>query len=130
MSSQPNSARHGASSGADRAVSAINQVNAVVTHMVRQREDDPDTLSDHLLQYLVPAITGLIGGRLFQLVWDAVTSRNRQGLLDEDNQDKQQGLIMSMLFAGASAAFGTLLSTISTRGINSFIQKRHNRRAQ
>ena len=105
---------------ADKTVAAINKVDAKVTEMRRRRMADPDTLGDKALKMIIPSLAGLVGGKLFQMVWNSVMARVHPRP-DDDVKDQQQGLMMSVLFAAASAAFGTLLPRLSDKGTNSLV---------
>ncbi|RYQ23870.1 membrane associated protein [Bifidobacterium pseudolongum subsp. globosum] len=105
---------------ADRTVAAINKVDTKVTEMRQRRMADPDTLGDKALKMIIPSLAGLVGGKLFQMVWNSVMARVHPGP-DDDVKDQQQGLMMSVLFAAASAAFGTLLTRLSDKGANSLV---------
>ena len=99
---------------ADKTVAAINKVDTKVTEMRQRRMADPDTLGDKALKMIIPSLAGLVGGKLFQMVWNSVMARVHPRP-DDDVKDQQQGLIMSVLFAAASAAFGT------DKGANSLV---------
>ena len=88
--------------------------------MRQRRMADPDTLGDKALKMIIPSLAGLVGGKLFQMVWNSVMARVHPRP-DDDVKDQQQGLIMSVLFAAASAAFGTLLTRLSDKGANSLV---------
>lgn len=105
---------------ADRTVAAINKVDTKVTEMRQRRMTDPDTLGDKALKMIIPSLAGLVGGKLFQMVWNSVMARVHPSP-DDDAKDQQQGLMMSVLFAAASAAFGTLLTRLSDKGANSLV---------
>lgn len=105
---------------ADKTVAAINKVDAKVTEMRQRRMADPDTLGDKALKMIIPSLAGLVGGKLFQMVWNSVMARVHPRP-DDDVKDQQQGLIMSVSFAAASAAFGTLLTRLSDKGANSLV---------
>lgn len=105
---------------ADRTVAAINKVDTKVTEMRQRRMADPDTLGDKALKMIIPSLAGLVGGKLFQMVWNSVMARVHPSP-DDDVKDQQQGLMMSVLFAATSAAFGTLLTRLSDKGANSLV---------
>ncbi|RYQ28873.1 DUF4235 domain-containing protein [Bifidobacterium pseudolongum] len=105
---------------ADRTVAAINKVDTKVTEMRQRRMADPDTLGDKALKMIIPSLAGLVGGKLFQMVWNSVMARVHPSP-DDDVKDQHQGLMMSVLFAAASAAFGTLLTRLSDKGANSLV---------
>ncbi|KFI54418.1 DUF4235 domain-containing protein [Bifidobacterium choerinum] len=111
----------------DRTVAALNNVNDKVTAMREARMADPDTLGDKVFRMAFPAVVGLIGGKVFSSVWNLVTAKIHPNP-DDDAQDRQQGLVMSMLFAAASAAFGTLLTDVSTKGVQKIITRLQRRR--
>lgn len=111
----------------DKTVAAINKVDTKVTEMRQRRMADPDTLGDKALKMVIPTLAGLVGGKIFQMVWNNVTARVHPGP-DDDAKDQQQGLMMSVLFAAASAAFGTLLTRLSDRGANSLVHHMQVRR--
>lgn len=108
-------------------VDAINKVNDKATALRVRRQRDPDTLGDKFLKMAIPGLTGLVGGKVFQLVWNSVTSRAHPGP-DDDAQDRRQGLMMSVVFAAASAAFSTLLTDLSDRGAASIVRRLQIRR--
>ncbi|KFI64155.1 DUF4235 domain-containing protein [Bifidobacterium cuniculi] len=116
-------------STADKAVKAINKVDDKVTALRRQRMTDPDTLGDKAVKAIIPSLAGLVGGKLFQLVWNSVTSKVHPDL-DDDERDRQSGIMMSMLFAAASAAFGVLVTRISDKGALDFVQHRQAKRTR
>lgn len=106
----------------DRTVAALNRVDDKVTAMREARTSDPDTLGDKVLRMAFPAVVGLVGGKVFSSVWNLVIAKVHPSP-DDDEQDRQQGLVMSMLFAAASAAFGTLLTSVSTKGVQKIIDR-------
>lgn len=113
-------------SSADRTVEALHQVDAKVNALRDQRLNDPDTLGDKLVKWAVPSLAGLIGGKLFQYVWDRGISRRnaRRGLA----ADTPQGMAASLAFAAASAAVGAVIGQLSDRGSQAFVERRHRRR--
>lgn len=114
-------------SSTDRIVKQINSVDNKVTQLRKSRMSDPDTLSDKALKWIIPTLTGLVASKVFQMVWDKVTAKAHPSPLDDD-QDHQQGIMMSMIFAALSAAFSTLLTQASDRSTNSFVHHLQNRR--
>ena len=100
-------------SSADQIVAGFHAIDERVNAMREQRLNDPDSLGDKLIKYLIPTLAGLVAGRLFQALWNRGTSRTAKAAAGED---AQQGLLMSVLFAGASAAFGAILTTLADRG--------------
>ena len=111
----------------DKTVAELNRVNNKVTAMREARTSDPDTLGDKVFRMAFPAVVGLVGGKVFSSVWNLVINKVHPSP-DDDEQDRQQGLIMSMLFAAASAAFGTLLSEVSTKGVQKIIARMQTKR--
>ncbi len=103
-----------------KTVAQLNKANAKVTKLREERIADPDTLGDKVFRMAFPAVVGLVGGKVFSSVWNLITAKIHPSP-DDDEQDRQQGLIMSMLFAAASAAFGTLLTSVSTKGVQKII---------
>ncbi|NEG55216.1 DUF4235 domain-containing protein [Bifidobacterium platyrrhinorum] len=113
-------------SSADRAVEALHRVDEKVDALREQRMNDPESLGDKLLKWAVPSLAGLIGGKLFQLVWNHGMSRRnvRRGLA----ADAPQGVLASVAFSVLSAAFGALVSQLSDRGSKAIVDRRHRRR--
>ena len=105
----------------------LNRGNDKVTAMREARATDPDTLGDKVFRMAFPAVVGLVGGKVFSSVWNLVVAKVHPSP-DDDAQDRQQGLIMSMLFAAASAAFGTLLTDVSTKGVQKIITRLQRKR--
>ena len=108
------------SPSADGMVEFFHSIDRKVDAMREQRMRDPETLGDKLFKSAVPALAGLIGGKLFQLIWNKGLSRRGIG------KDDDHGIVLSMVFAVASAAIGALISEASTRGSQAVIDKRHN----
>lgn len=111
------------SATADRVVASMNKVDKKVADLTRQCTSDPETASDKIIGMATPALSGMIAGKVFQLIWDAVTAKIHPSPKD-DAEDKQRGIVASMIFAAFSAAFTTLITTIATRGTNKFIAHR------
>lgn len=111
----------------DKTVATLNRMNDKVTAMREARTTDPDTLGDKVFRMAFPAAVGLIGGKVFSSVWNLVVAKIHPSP-DDDAQDRQQGLIMGMLFAAASAAFGTLLTDVSTKGVQKIITRLQRKR--
>ncbi|NMN02681.1 hypothetical protein G1C94_1303 [Bifidobacterium sp. DSM 109963] len=110
-------------SGADKAIESLQRIDGKVDELRSQMMSDPDSLGDKLLKMAIPAVTGLVAGHLFQMVWDKGTNR-----LDAE-EEAQQGLLMSIAFAAASAAFGAVVSTLSGRGSQALVDRRHRKRS-
>lgn len=115
-----------ATSSADRIVARFHDIDRKVNAMREQRLNDPDSLGDKLIKLAVPAITGMLAGHIFQRIWDRTTSPRRS----RTGQDGDQGLLMSLVFAGCSAAFGAVLTQLSDRGSKAFVEHRHRKAAR
>ena len=114
---------HNTDSGADKAIENLRRIDGKVDALRDQMMSDPDSLGDKLLKMAIPAVTGLVAGRLFQMVWDKGTGRANA------EEEVQQGLLMSIAFAAASAAFGAVVSTLSGRGSQALVDRRHRKRS-
>ncbi|WEV52880.1 DUF4235 domain-containing protein [Bifidobacterium sp. ESL0704] len=128
-SSSPTTSTSSSASSADRIVETLQHVDQKVETMRQNRLQDPDTLGDKIVKIVLPTALGALAGKIFKAVWDSqVTNRRRStGGITEDSQ--QQGLIASIIFAAASAAFGSVISSLSTRGSNALVTRRQNRRS-
>lgn len=111
-------------STADRIIAQLDRVNAKVDDMRNERLNDPDSMGDKLLKFALPSIAGFVAGKAFQLLWNKGTGAK---LSEED--EAQQGLLMSVLFAALSAAFTASVSMLSDRGSKAFVARRHRKRA-
>lgn len=111
-------------SSADRTVARFHAIDEKVNAMREQRLNDPDSLGDKLFKLAFPALTGFVAGHLFQLLWDKGTSRARKG-----GDAAQQSFLMGLLFAACSAAFGAVVSQLSDRGSQAFVDRRHRKAA-
>lgn len=100
--------------------------------MRQNRLQDPDTLGDKIVKIVLPTVLGALAGKAFKTVWDSQITRRRRsagaGGTAEDAQ--QQGFIASVIFAAASAAFGSVISSLGTRGSNALVTRRQNRRGR
>lgn len=110
-------------SDADRVVESLHRIDDKVNELRSNRLRDPDSLGDKMVKAAVPALTGLIAGKVFQTIWDKGISRRnlRRGLA----ADAPQGLLTSVAFAAISAAFGAAVSQLSDRGSQAFVERRH-----
>ncbi|MBT1164872.1 DUF4235 domain-containing protein [Bifidobacterium felsineum] len=120
MSDETNSALSGE---ADQMIEGLHHIDDAVNAAREHRLNDPDSLGDKFIKSAVPALTGLIAGKAFQTVWNhGVAHRNlRKGLA----ADAPQGLLLSLAFAAVSAAFGAVVSQLSDRGSQAFVERRH-----
>ena len=103
------------------AVAWLHSIDRQVDNMRKARELDPDTLSDKVIKAAVPAIAGLVAGQVFQLLWDRGPGRfSKKG--------EHTGLVMSLVFAACSAAFGAVITQLFDRGTQSFVARRQRKR--
>ena len=109
--------------GADHAVAALHHIDDAVNAMRKQRMNDPDSLGDKILKFALPSLAAIVAGKLFQAVWNkGIAHRHtRRGL----SADAPQGMLMSIIFAAASAAFGAVISQLSNHGSQALVDKRH-----
>ncbi|OZG65621.1 DUF4235 domain-containing protein [Bifidobacterium eulemuris] len=108
-------------SSADRIVAQFHAIDDKVNAMRDQRLNDPDSLGDKLIKFALPTLAGLVAGKAFQLLWDRGPGRKGKTVDDA----AQQGLVMSLAFAAASAAFGAIVSQLSDRGSQALVDRRH-----
>lgn len=115
-------------SSADRIVAAFHRFDGKVDAMRNRRLNDPDSLGDKLLKMALPALAGLVAGKLFNGAWNRSAARRnmRRGAA----ADADQGLLMSLIFAGTSAAVGAVVSKLSDRGSQALVDRRHRRRTK
>ena len=104
-------------SSADKTIAGLRRIDDKVDALRARMLNDPDSLGDKLLKMAIPAVAGLV-----QLLWDKGTGRSR------NDAEVQQGLLMSVAFAAASAAFGAVVSTLSGRGSQALVDRRHRKR--
>ena len=110
-------------SGADKVIENLHRIDDKVDALRNQMMSDPDSLGDKLLKTEIPAVAGLVASYLFQMAWDKGTGR-----LDAE-KEVQQGLLMSIAFAAASAAVGAVVSALSCRGTQALVDRRHRKRS-
>lgn len=108
-------------------VQRIDKVNNKITDLREQRMRDPDTLGDKAFKLAFPALVGMVAGKAFQSVWNLVTDKVHPGP-EDDEADRKQGLLMSVLFAAASAAFGTVVTTYSDKLTQSIVSRLQRKR--
>ncbi|WP_018142517.1 DUF4235 domain-containing protein [Alloscardovia criceti] len=106
---------------------ADEKINAIRTRI----KNDPDDAFDKLLKLALPALAGLIGGKIAEILWKQ-GKRSVLGAkaIDDDGNDISDGIFASMIFAGLSAALGSLISSLSTKGSQGLVNLRHNRNAR
>ena len=110
----------GIASDADRVVEGLHRIDQKVDDLRNQRLNDPDSLGDKLVKSAVPALAGLVAGKLFQIAWDKGAARRNviKGLAADalnGNRDR----------AAISAAFGAIVSQLSNQGSQAFVERRH-----
>ena len=64
-------------STADRAVETLHRIDDKVAMLRKQRLEDPDSATDKLIKSVLPAITGMVAGKLFQVTWDRAQARRK-----------------------------------------------------
>lgn len=106
---------------ADTVVEQLDKVNEKVTKLRNDRASDPETAGDKVVKAALPALSGAVAGKAFQLGWNAIMKKIHPSP-DDDAKDRQQGLLMSMLFAALSAAFCTAITSLSTKGSNALVR--------
>lgn len=111
---------------ADRVVAALHRIDEKVDEMSRKRKADPESMGDKLFKSAAPALAGLLAGRMFQSLWNRGVTRRG---LDKDAAG-MQGVLLSVAFAAASAALGSLISQLSTRGSQALVDRRHRKHAK
>lgn len=114
-------------SSADRTVAMFRRIDGKVDAMRERRLNDPDSLGDKILKAALPALTGLVVGKIFSGAWNRGAARRNIRLGREADAD--QGLFMSLAFAAASAAIGAVASKLSDRGSQAWVSRRHRRRS-
>lgn len=97
--------------------------------MRQNRLQDPDTLGDKIVKIVLPTVLGALAGKIFKTIWDSQVTNRRKAAGDTAEDAQQQGFIASVIFAAASAAFGSVISTLGTRGSNALVTRRQNRRS-
>ncbi|MEE1295409.1 MAG: DUF4235 domain-containing protein [Bifidobacterium sp.] len=111
----------------DKVVGQLNKVDDKVTELRAQRMSDPDTLGDKAVKMALPSLIGMVAGKVFQSVWDTMMNKIHPSP-DDDAKDRQNGIIMSMLFAAVSGAFGVLVTRGSDKGTDWLVHRLQLRR--
>ena len=88
-------------STADRAVETLHRIDDKVAMLRKQRLEDPDSATDKLIKSVLPAITGMVAGKLFQVTWDRAQARRKAS--SGESSSNAKGLMMNIAFAAASA---------------------------
>lgn len=118
------------SSSADHIVETLHRVDQKVETMRQHRLQDPDTLGDKIFKIVLPTVLGALAGKVFKTVWDSQVTNRHASAGNGAEEAQQQGFIASVIFAAASAAFGSIISTLGTRGSNALVTRRQNRRSR
>lgn len=120
---------HG-TSDAGGIVERFHEADGKIAQARQRLLDDPDTLGDKAFKSIVPMLTGILGGKAFQWIWDNTLtkySRNtRHGA--EEESTHQQGIFASIIFAVLSAAFGAVISEFSNRSTQAVVNRIQRRR--
>ncbi|RSX51825.1 DUF4235 domain-containing protein [Bifidobacterium samirii] len=121
-------------SSADAVIAVFDRINEKVDAMREKRLNDPDSLGDKLLKSVLPSLAGLVAGQLFTMLWNRTVGGRKAGAPSSDGRlgdgvvDERESVLMSILFAGLSAAFGAAVSHLSNRGSQALVDRRHRRR--
>lgn len=120
-------------SSADDVIAVFDRINEKVDAMREKRLNDPDSLGDKLLKSVLPSLAGLVAGQLFTMLWNRTVGGRKSvapsdGRLGDGVVDERESVLMSILFAGLSAAFGAAVSHLSNRGSQALVDRRHRRR--
>lgn len=116
------------SASADALVHRLETFNDKVTAMQQERIDDPDTVGDKIIRMALPAIAGLVAGKIFEAIWNAGVARHGGANKETEEDSRRQGLMMSLLFAAVSSAFGAVISQLSDRGSQHLVSRLQHRR--
>ncbi|MCI1218638.1 DUF4235 domain-containing protein [Bifidobacterium crudilactis] len=93
--------------------------------MKAQAQNDPDSFSDKIIKLALPGLAGMLAGQIFKMVWNK--QRGKDGL---DDEERQEGFFMSLVFAALSAAVTAVVSQLSNRGSEAFVDHRHKKAAR
>lgn len=115
------------SATADNIVEKLQGVDSKINALSAQRLKDQETMGDKIFKAAFPSLIGMVGGKIFSSVWDIVMNKIHPSP-EDDQKDHQQGLIMSVLFAAASAAVGTLLTAAANKGSQAIVHKLQRKR--
>ncbi len=110
---------------ADRLTATFDSVNTKVDSMKAQAQNDPDSFSDKIIKLALPGLAGMLAGQIFKMVWNK--QRGKDGL---DDEERQEGFFMSLVFAALSAAVTAVVSQLSNRGSEAFVDHRHKKAAR
>lgn len=109
---------------ADKVGSQLGTIDSKVNDMRKQVENDPETVGDKLLKVAIPAVSALIASQLFKIFWNKTTGNSK-----DDVDDSQQGIFMTILFAGLSAALSSAVSQFSGIGSTTYVKHRQKKRS-
>lgn len=115
-------------STADRTVEALHRIDSKVGELRKHRLEDPDSATDKLIKSLLPTVTGLVAGKIFQAAWDKAWGHRKSDSGKTDTGGNN--LMMGIAFAAASAAFGAAVSALSNRGSQALVDRQHRKRKQ
>lgn len=101
----------------------LGTFDSKVNDMRQQVENDPETVGDKLIKILIPAVASLLVGQLFKMFWNKATKNSEDSIDDE-----RQGIFMTILFSGISAAISSAVSQFSGIGSSAFIKHRQKKR--
>lgn len=135
----------GTREAADRIISRLGAIDEKVNDMRNQRINDPDSLGDKIIKAALPSLAGLVAGKLFHTLWSTGASRAGRGRTagnatepgiskataaeSRSDAEQNQGVIAGLAFAALSAAFAAVVSQLSDRGSQAFVNRRHRKRA-
>lgn len=97
----------------------IDQLHRADERITAQRnriKADPDDAFDKLVKFAVPSAAGLLAGKLAEVAWKRIRG------------EREDGILASMLFAALSAAIGSLITSLATRGSASLTNARHRKK--
>lgn len=113
-----------------QALDNLHKVDEKINTMRSKIKNDPDDAFDKLLKLALPALTGLVVGKLTSLLWKQGKRKVLGSKVDLAETDiDTDGILASMLFAALSAAIGSLTSSLSDRGSQKIVDIRHKRQS-
>ncbi|MFT8705527.1 DUF4235 domain-containing protein [Bifidobacterium aquikefiricola] len=108
---------------ADKVGTQLGTIDSKVNDMRKQVENDPETVGDKLIKMLIPAVAAMIIGQLFKMFWNKTTKNSEDGV-----DDDRQGILMTILFSGLSAAISSAVQQFSGIGSAAFVKHRQHKR--
>lgn len=109
---------------ADRIDSALDSVNAKVDAKRASILSNPDSLSDRIIKYAVPALASTLLGQAISLGWKKQTN----GRAKPNAKDTSTSLLQSVIFSGLTAAMTALVVRIATLASQSWVTRRQSKR--